>query len=85
MRPQIPGVSSRTLRGQPGGRLDTFCIHSIDPLGVADIGSRTFYYEAFLKGVSKPNQVQAWNLALEVLAMQSGGLVLKSGNDVAAQ
>jgi VWFA-related protein len=60
-------------------------LYSVDPLGVADIGGRTFYYEEFLKGVSKPNQVQAGNLALEVFAMQSGGQVLKSGNDIAVQ
>jgi VWFA-related protein len=60
-------------------------LYSIDPLGVADIGGRTFYYEEFLKGVSKASQVQAGDLALEVLAMQSGGQVLKSGNDIAVQ
>jgi len=60
-------------------------LYSIDPLGIADVGSRTFYYEEFLKGVSKSNQVQAGDLALEVLAMQSGGQVLKSGNDITIQ
>jgi VWFA-related protein len=66
-------------------RRASITLYSIDPLGIADIGSRTFYYEEFLKGVSKPSQVQAGDLALEVLATQSGGLVLKSGNDVVAQ
>jgi VWFA-related protein len=59
-------------------------LYSIDPLGTSDISSRTFYYEAFLKGVSKPSQVQPGNLALQVLAAQSGGLVLHSENDIAA-
>ena len=56
-------------------------LYSIDPLGTEDVSGRTFYYEAFLKGVSKPSQAQLGNLALQVLATQSGGLVLYSSND----
>ena len=59
-------------------------LSSIDPIGVADIGFRTFYYEEFLKGVSKPSETNLGNLALQVLASQTGGLVLNSGNDTAA-
>ncbi len=58
-------------------------LYSIDPLGTADIGSRTFYYKDFLKGVSKPSQAEPANLGLEVLATQTGGLALSSSNDVA--
>ena len=43
---------------------------------------RTFYYENFLKGVSSANKVQNGNLALQVLAAQSGGRVLTSSNDI---
>ena len=60
-------------------------LYSIDPLGTEDIGTRTFYYESFLKGVSKPSQAQPGDLALQVLAAQSGGLVLSAGNDITAQ
>jgi VWFA-related protein len=59
-------------------------LYSVDPLGNADIGTRTFYYETFLKGVSKPSQTQPGDLGLQVLAAQSGGLVLNSNNDVSA-
>lgn len=59
-------------------------LYSIDPLGTAD-GLRTFYWQEFAKGVKKPNQVQIGNLALQVLADQSGGLVLNSSNDVAGE
>jgi len=59
-------------------------LDSIDPLGAADIGART-YWESFLKPVIKPSQALPGNLALQVLASQSGGLVLNSSNDVAAQ
>jgi len=60
-------------------------LYSIDPLGVADTGLRTVYWKDFVKGISKPSQVQAGDLGLEVLATQSGGIALNSSNDVAAQ
>jgi VWFA-related protein len=58
-------------------------LYGIDPLGTADAGGgRTFYYESFLKGVRKANDVAAGNLALQVLAVQSGGRVFNSTNDL---
>jgi VWFA-related protein len=59
-------------------------LYSIDPLGTADFGGRALYWQAFTKPVTKPSQVQAGNLALEVLATQSGGLALNTNNDVAS-
>ena len=63
---------------------DNITLYSIDPSGTAN-PSHTFFWRNFLKGVSKPSQVQAGDLALEVLATQSGGIALNSSNDVAAQ
>ena len=60
-------------------------LYSVDPLGTADIGTRTFNWKAYLEGVSKPSQVRMENLALGVIATQSGGLALDSSNDIAAQ
>ncbi len=61
-------------------------LYSVDPLGMADAGgTRTTYYKAFLKPVNKPNQVQLGNLALQVLATQTGGLALNSSNDIAGE
>jgi VWFA-related protein len=61
-------------------------LYSVDPLGVADAGGlRTIYYENFLKPVAAPKNAQAGNLALQVLARQSGGLALSSSNDIRAQ
>jgi VWFA-related protein len=58
-------------------------LYSIDPLGASEAGTnRVGYWENFAKGVSKPGQVQAGNLALQVLATQSGGLALNSSNDI---
>jgi len=59
-------------------------LYSIDPLGTSDIGGATFYWKEFIKGVSKPSQMQAANLALPVLATQSGGIAFNSNNDVSA-
>jgi VWFA-related protein len=59
-------------------------LYSIDPLGMNDAGGfRTFYYESFLKGVPSYNKVQNGDLALQVLAVQSGGRVMNSNNDIA--
>ncbi|MBB5317424.1 VWA domain-containing protein [Tunturibacter empetritectus] len=61
-------------------------LYSIDPLGVADAATtRVFYYEEFLKPVSKPQDAQAGDLALQVLARQSGGQALNSSNDITQQ
>ena len=61
-------------------------LYSIDPLGLADAaGPGVTYYQEFLKGVSKSSQVQAGDLALQVLAVQSGGKALNSSNDIVRQ
>jgi VWFA-related protein len=58
-------------------------LYSVDPLGTADSGGlRTTYYEEFLKGVTKPSQVQIGNLALQVIATQSGGMAFYGSNDI---
>ena len=58
-------------------------LDSVDPQGA---GASTYYasaYEQFLKGISKPNQAQPGDLALQVLAVQSGGVALGPDNDIA--
>ena len=44
-----------------------------------------FLYEAYLKGVKTPKQADAGNLAMQVLATQTGGRVLEPSNDIAGQ
>ncbi len=67
-------------------RVANITLYNVDPLGVAGAGTlRTSYYKEFLKPVKKPNEVHLGNLALQVLATQSGGLVLNSSNDLAAE
>ncbi len=61
-------------------------LYSIDPIGVQDSASlRTSYYETFLKGVAIPRNTQWGNLALQVFAVHTGGLVVNYGNDIAAE
>ena len=61
-------------------------LSSVDPLGTADaVSYRTFFYKEFTKGVPSPNRMQIGNLALQVLALNSGGRVMNSNNDVAKE
>jgi VWFA-related protein len=80
-RDQIYGDVVRISTIMRQGRVT---LYSIDPLGTADFGGRSFRWEAYQKGISKPNQADAGDLALQVLAVQSGGLALTTGNDLAA-
>ncbi len=60
-------------------------LYSIDPLGIRDFGTpRTLSYQWYLRGISKASQVDEGDLALQVIAIQSGGLVLAIGNDIVA-
>ena len=65
-------------------RLGRVTLYSIDPLGSSEGVGRDFYYESFLKGVSKPSQAVFGDLGLQVLATQTGGLALNASNDVAS-
>jgi VWFA-related protein len=56
-------------------------IYSIDPLGMTDF-VRSKYYEEFLKGVSSVSGTWFGNIGLQVLAIQTGGKVLNSTNDI---
>ncbi len=57
-------------------------LYNANPLGMQENMSWLFYYQSFLHGVAKPSAAQAGNLSLQVLATQSGGLVLNSGSDL---
>jgi VWFA-related protein len=60
-------------------------VYSVAPTNVDRRGENTFLYRAFLKGVTSARKADTGNLALKVLATQSGGLVLGPDNDVASQ
>jgi VWFA-related protein len=59
-------------------------LYSIDPLGTADFSGRAFQWEAFVKGITKPNNADYGDVALQVIATQSGGLAVNISNDIAA-
>jgi VWFA-related protein len=58
-------------------------LYSVDPSGDTEV--RVPSWKAYVQGVSKPSQVQMGDLALGVIATQSGGLALDSSNDFASQ
>jgi VWFA-related protein len=69
-----------------GLRQAGFTLYSVDPLGMGDAGGfQTFRYKDFVKGVTTPKQTGVANLALQVVAYQSGGRVLNSSNDIAGE
>jgi len=59
-------------------------MYYVDPLGAAENLGREDYYTIFVKGIAKPSQVDAGDLALQVLATQTGGLVLQGSNDTSS-
>ena len=61
-------------------------LYSVAPLNLAhDNGQFTFLYQSFLKGVTTPAQADSPNLAVQVLAVHSGGLVLNKSGDLPSQ
>lgn len=57
-------------------------LYSIDPAGVMDSVASDTYWQNFVKGVSKPRQVQLGNLGLQVLTAQSGGVIYSFNNNL---
>lgn len=61
-------------------------LYAVDPLGTTDAASsRTFLWESFLKPVTKPTKSDPGDLALQVFATHSGGIVLAGSNDVTGE
>jgi VWFA-related protein len=65
-------------------RQDRVTLNNVNPIGAGESVYFGTYYQEFLKGVSKPSQVNLGNLGLQVLAIQSGGLALEFNNDLSA-
>jgi VWFA-related protein len=59
-------------------------LYSVDPRGAGAAGFSTFYWEDFVKGVSKADRTLPGDLALQVFATQSGGVAFQPSNDIAA-
>jgi VWFA-related protein len=55
----------------------------INPLGVAETGvAAASFYKEFLKGIRNSRQAEPGNLALQVIATQTGGRVINSDYDL---
>lgn len=53
-------------------------VYAVNPLGVGESIGQAFYYEQFTNGVKKSSDVFIGDLALQVLANETGGLVRNS-------
>jgi VWFA-related protein len=63
---------------------DRITLYSINPWGPNEPLGRETYWESFEKGIDKPSQVNAGDLAAQVLATQSGGVAFNATNDLSA-
>ena len=72
----IVTLSTEMRRGQ-------ITLDAVNPIGASEDVGQVIYYENFLKGVRDVKRVEIGDLGLQVLAVQSGGLVLNGSNDVA--
>jgi VWFA-related protein len=66
-----------------GLRQARITLYNVDPSGSGSVTRD--YYKSFLKGITTAKKVQGGELGLQVLAVQSGGLVFNSSNDLAAE
>ncbi len=55
-------------------------LYSVNSWGANESVGQAFYFESFVAGLKKPGDAQLGDLALQVLATQSGGLVLNSSD-----
>jgi VWFA-related protein len=61
-------------------------LYAADPYGLHDLDAfENSSYERFAGGAKRPGQVEMGDLGLQVLATQSGGLVLNGSNDVTGE
>jgi VWFA-related protein len=58
-------------------------IDSVNPLGASQDVATTDYYQNFMRAPRNAHDVELGNLGLQVLAVDSGGLVLNGSNDIA--
>jgi VWFA-related protein len=65
-------------------RVTNTTLYAVDPEGNTDVGnSNTVFWQDFLKPVTRVDKALPGDLALQVLALQSGGLLRIGGNNVA--
>jgi VWFA-related protein len=67
-------------------RVARITVYSIDPIGTADAGGfNSNLYRQYLNEIKEAGQSEVGNLALQVIATQSGGRVLVGSNDLSGE
>lgn len=59
-------------------------VDAVNPLGASQDVATTDYYQSFLHAPRRSSDVELGNLGLQVIAIDSGGLVLNGSNDIAS-
>ncbi len=77
---QQQGIFASVVQMSTVLRQNRITLYAIDALGVLEGPGRTYYYEDYLKGVTKPGEANIGDLSLQVLARQSGGMALSSSD-----
>jgi VWFA-related protein len=80
---QEMGVFMQVTALSTAMRKQDVVVYHVNPLGVDESVAAENYYETFLSPLRKPQDAQYGNLNLQVIAVQSGGLVITS-NDITA-
>jgi VWFA-related protein len=66
-------------------RTSRIALYAVDPAGAGQSLLSEFYYQSYLKGVKNAKQANSGNMALQVLAIRSGGRALNASNDLMGQ
>jgi VWFA-related protein len=77
------GLFNAVVRLSTALREARVTLYNVYPPGMSNSLASEVYYESFLKGVGSASKVTNGNLAVQVLAVQSGGRVLNASNDIA--
>jgi VWFA-related protein len=64
-------------------RRSQIVVDAVNPGGASEDVGRTNFYETFLRAPRSVHDVELGQLGLQVIAQQSGGLVLNGSNDIA--
>src|ERR1700693_2765948 len=76
-------IFNSIVAASTGLRQARITLYSVDPHGPEEAGGiRVSYYEEFLKGITTASRALPGDLGLQVLAVQSGGRVFNSTNDL---
>ena len=81
---QQESLFSEVVSDSAALRAARMTLYNVGLLPMNEPLDRKFYFRDFLKGVDSANKVQNGNLAVQVLAVQSGGTVLNTSNDIGA-